>query len=138
MTPSRSIWRQLAFAQALIALTGSFYFSYGLGLAACILCLIQRSICGLLVLIIGLGVVRPRRRLDASAWFVALAGAALAIYQHLLQTGRLAEPNALCSITQTSCATRVMIGPVDIPTLAGAAFLIIALLLAAGRSSAAK
>lgn len=101
---------------------GSLYFSYGLGLAACILCYYQRALMAGLTVLFGASILRPRRRLWPFALPLAVLGAGIALYHHLLQIRVLPEPSGVCSVTSVSCARWTAIGPFDIPLLSLIAF----------------
>lgn len=127
-TPNNTpkFWRWLSFAQALIAVFGSLFFSYVLGYSACILCLYQRAISIYLLVIISAGILKPKPKQFFFTAPFALLGAILAGYQHLLQKGVFIEPQGVCSATSISCAeTYGFDGVITIPLLALVAFTII-------------
>ena len=118
-----------AWAAAFIAMSGSLYFSDVMGFIPCMLCWYQRIAMYPLVLILAVAFLRS----DPAVWRFAIplpvVGLAISIYHVLLQYNPSVEIVA-CS-TGVSCSARYLavFGFVSIPTMAGAAFLLITGLL---------
>jgi len=123
-----------AWLTALAATTGSLYFSNVVGLLPCELCWFQRIFMYPLVLVLGVGLLRR----DAGVWRFALpisaVGLVISGYHVVLQYNPALELTT-CS-TGTPCSMRYLAvyGFVSIPVMAGAAFLLISLLLLVVRS----
>ena len=118
-----------AWVVALIATSGSLYFSDVLKLPPCLLCWYQRIAMYPLVLVLGVGLLRS----DSNVWRFALplpiVGAVISAYHVALQFQPSLE--VLACTTGVPCTARVLVvhGFVSIPVMAGAAFLLIATLL---------
>ena len=122
-----------AWVVALIAMSGSLYFSNGLGLPPCLLCWHQRIAMYPLVLVLGVGLLRD----DSNVWRFALplpiVGAVISAYHVALQYQPSLEV-LQCSVG-VPCTARLLVvhGFVSIPVMAGSAFLLITTLLLALR-----
>jgi disulfide bond formation protein DsbB len=118
-----------AWSVAAIATAGSLYFSDVAGFVPCLLCWYQRIAMYPLVLILGVGWVRG----DAGVWRYALPpaglGLAIATYHRVLQE-RPALELVPCGVGPP-CSGRYLnaFGFITIPTMAGAAFLLLVLLM---------
>jgi len=114
---------------AAIAMVGSLFLSEVAHLVPCSFCWYQRIAMYPLVLILGIAAFRK----DASVWRhtlpLALVGLAIAIYHVTIQWLPNLDVGA-CS-TGASCTGRyvAVLGFISIPTMAGAAFLLIIALL---------
>jgi disulfide bond formation protein DsbB len=114
-----------AWLVAAIATAGSLFFSEVAGFAPCLLCWYQRIAMYPLVLILGVAWVRG----DAEVWRyalpLALAGLAVSTYHRTLQEIPTLELIP-CSVG-ASCSGRYLngLGFITIPTMAGAAFLLL-------------
>ena len=123
-----------AWAVAAVATAGSLYLSDVVGLVPCLLCWYQRIAMYPLVLVLGVGWWRG----DAGAWRYALplstVGLAISVYHRALQA-RPALEVVQCG-TGPPCTGRYLniFGFVTIPTMAGAAFLLVTALLLALRT----
>jgi len=118
-----------AFLVALIATLGSLYLSEIARFVPCELCWFQRIAMYPLVLVLGVGALRG----EAGVWRYALPlpviGILISIYHVVIQW----QPN----LEVTECSTGVpctgrylqVFGFISIPTMAGAAFLLVAVLL---------
>ncbi|MBW3534010.1 MAG: disulfide bond formation protein B [Gemmatimonadetes bacterium] len=119
-----------AWIVAAVAAAGSLYFSDGVGLVPCLLCWYQRILMYPLVLVLAVGWARS----DAGVWRyglpLALVGLAVSAYHRVLQA-RPSLELVQCG-TGPPCTGRYLnvFGFVTIPTMAGAAFLLIIALLA--------
>lgn len=118
-----------AWGVALIAMSGSLYFSEVLHWPPCLLCWYQRIAMYPLVLVLGVGLLRT----DVNVWRFALplpiVGAVISTYHVALQYQPSLE--VLECGTGLPCSTRLLLiyGFVSIPVMAGAAFLLIIALL---------
>ena len=118
-----------AWVVAFIAMSGSLYFSDGLGLPPCLLCWYQRIAMYPLVLVLGVGLFRD----DSNVWRFALplpiVGAVISAYHVALQYQPSLEV-LQCSVG-APCTARLLVvhGFVSIPVMAGSAFLLITTLL---------
>ena len=123
-----------AWIVALIAMSGSLYFSSGLGLTPCLLCWYQRIAMYPLVFVLGVGLFRN----DSNVWCFALPlsviGAVISAYHVALQYQPSLE--VLSCTARVPCTARLLVvyGFVSIPVMAGAAFLLITTLLLALRT----
>ena len=118
-----------AWVVALIAMSGSLYFSAVLKLPPCMLCWYQRIAMYPLVLVLGVGFFRG----DSNVWRFALplpiVGAAISAYHVALQFQPSLE--VVACTTGVPCTARLLVvhGFVSIPVMAGSAFLLITTLL---------
>jgi disulfide bond formation protein DsbB len=125
-----------AWVVAIVATSGSLYFSAGVGFVPCVLCWYQRIAMYPLVLILGVATLTG----DAKAWryVVPLAGAGLlvAAYHVMIQL----RPEAVASpcTLEAPCSARhlSLYGFISIPVMAGTAFLLIGLLVLSVRNRA--
>lgn len=107
---------------AIVATTGSLWFSLGLGLIPCELCWYQRILMYPLVVVLGVATVDGRARVWRSALLLAVPGAGIAAYHSVLQV----TTNS-CSFTG-ACATVQWQAPVlglSIPNLSLLGFLFV-------------
>lgn len=118
-----------AWSVAAIATAGSLFFSEVVGFVPCLLCWYQRIAMYPLVLILGVGWVRG----DAGVWRYALppavVGMGISTYHRILQE-RPALELVPCGVGPP-CSGRYVnaFGFITIPTMAGAAFLLLILLM---------
>ncbi len=118
-----------AWVVALIATSGSLYFSDVRGLLPCLLCWYQRIAMYPLVLVLVVGLLRG----DSDVWRFALplpiVGLAISTYHVALQYQPSLE--VLECTTGVPCTARLLVvyGFVSIPVMASAAFLLIMTLL---------
>jgi len=119
---------------ALIATSGSLYFSEGVGFVPCSLCWYQRIAMYPLVLVLGAGMVSG----DAGVWRFALplpvVGLVISVY-HIVVQHRPTLELVPCG-AGPPCSGRyvAVFGFVTIPVMAGTAFLLITMLLLTIRS----
>ncbi len=119
---------------ALIAMSGSLYFSGVLKLPPCMLCWYQRIAMYPLALVLGVGLFRD----DSTVWRFALplpiVGAVISAYHVALQYRPSLE--VLECATGVPCTARLLVvhGFVSIPVMAGSAFLLITALLVTVRA----
>lgn len=127
-------WRQfmpyVAWLQALIATTGSLYFSEVMHLPPCTLCWYQRIMMYPLVFVLAVSLLTADRRVRAYALPLSVTGLLIAIYHNLLYYGVIPEGLTQCA-AGVSCTARQIewLGFVTIPLLSLTAFSIITLSL---------
>jgi hypothetical protein len=116
-------------AVALIAMAGSLYLSEIAHLLPCSLCWYQRIAMYPLVFVLGVGVIRGETGVWRYAMPLAVVGLAIAIYHVTIQWMPSLDVGA-CS-TGAPCTGRYLAvyGFISIPTMAGAAFMLIISLL---------
>ncbi len=109
----------LAWAQALVAMLGSLYFSEVLGFPPCVLCWYQRIALYPLVILIGVGIIRKDRNVIFYALPLAGIGWIISIYHNLLYYKIVPDTLAPCSLG-VSCTTKFIewYGFITIPFLA--------------------
>lgn len=120
----------LAWAQALVATTGSLFFSEVLGFVPCVLCWYQRIAMYPLVAVLAVGIVRRDRRMHAYALPLSVVGLVVAAYHNLLYIGVIPEAVSACR-AGVSCTTRYFewFGFITIPLLSLTAFAAITTLM---------
>lgn len=120
------IFVYIAWFQALIATSGSLYFSEIKHFTPCLLCWYQRIFMYPLVIIIAVGLLRKDKKLYQYVLPMSILGGIVAFYQVLLQKGILPEAVAPCSIA-ASCAVKYTgyFGFITIPVMSLAAFVLI-------------
>ena len=116
----------IAWVQALIALSGSLYFSEIRHFTPCILCWYQRILMYPLVIIIGVGIFRKDKLLYQYVLPLSILGTLIAFYHVLLQNGILPEAVAPC-ILGASCTIKYIgyFGFITIPVMSLTVFLMI-------------
>ncbi|HET7168974.1 MAG TPA: disulfide oxidoreductase [Candidatus Limnocylindrales bacterium] len=127
----------LAWFVALLATTGSLYFSEIAGFTPCTLCWYQRIAMYPLVVILAIGAARRER---AAAWYAgALAGigAVISAYHVALEWIPSLDTGACAASTPCTLVWFRMLGFISLPTLALTAFLLILTLLIVRPSAAA-
>ena len=122
----RSYLAYAAWTQALIATTGSLFFSEVLKFTPCVLCWYQRVLMYPLVAILTVGILLGDRRLRVYALPLSFLGLAIAAYHNLLYFGLIPEGMTQC-VLGVSCTTRylALLGFIDIPLMSLAAFAVI-------------
>lgn len=114
---------------ALVAMSGSLYYSEILGYAPCKLCWYQRILMYPMVIVFGVALWRKDRGVSATTLVMSILGAIVAFYHYLLQLG-LASEITPCSTVgySVSCAEKFTMhfGYITIPMMALTAFLLIA------------
>ena len=125
---ARSYLAYAAWAQALIATTGSLFFSEVLGLAPCVLCWYQRILMYPLVIILGAGILLRDRHLRLYVLPLSVLGLVVAAFHNLLYFGVIPEGATQCALG-VSCTTRyfALLGFIDIPLMSLTAFAVITL-----------
>lgn len=124
----------LAFAQALVAMLGSLYFSEVAGFVPCTLCWYQRVLMYPLTLIILVGLVKQDEYLPTYVLPFSIIGMFVSLYHYLLQTTTLFSTHTVCQ-AGIPCNLRYInwFGFVTIPLLALTAFIVITIVMAATR-----
>ena len=122
----RSYLAYVAWAQALIATTGSLFFSEVLGLTPCVLCWYQRVLMYPLVVVLAVGILLRDRRLRLYVLPLSFLGLGVAAYHNLLYFGIISEGATQCALG-VSCSSRhfAFLGFIDIPLMSLAAFAVI-------------
>ena len=125
-SPWQSSLAYVAWAQALIATTGSLFFSEVLGFAPCVLCWYQRILMYPLVVVLAVGVLLRDQHLRLYVLPLSIIGVAVAAYHNLLYFGVIAEGATQCALG-VSCTSRylALLGFIDIPQLSLTAFSVI-------------
>jgi disulfide bond formation protein DsbB len=120
----------LAWAQALVATTGSLFFSEVMGFVPCVLCWYQRIAMYPLVAILAVGIVRRDRGIHAYVLPSSVIGLVVAAYHNLLSMGVIPEAASVCR-AGVSCTTRYFewFGFITIPFLSLTAFAVITTLM---------
>jgi disulfide bond formation protein DsbB len=120
----------LAFLQAVVAMTGSLYFSEVMHLVPCVLCWYQRITMYPLVLITLVGLLRKDAKIYQYVLPLSITGFLIASYHVLLYYGILPESIAPCQ-AGISCTTRTIewFSFVTIPLLSWTAHLVISVLM---------
>lgn len=109
---------------SLAGVLGSLYFSEVRHLVPCTLCWYQRIALYPIAVIAAVGIVRRDAGLPYYILPLAVIGLLIASYHVLLEAGVVQEALVVCS-TGVSCATpQPVLGPITIPMLSWAAFLL--------------
>lgn len=130
LAPERHSWRSylayVAWAQSLVASTGSLFFSEVLGLTPCVLCWYQRILMYPLVAILAVGILLRDRSIRLYVLPFSVLGLAFAAYHNLLYFRLIPEGATQC-VLGVSCTTRyfALLGFVDIPLMSLTAFAVI-------------
>ncbi len=116
----------IAFAQALIAMLGSLYFSEIRHFTPCVLCWYQRICMYPLVAIIAVGILRKDKKIFQYVFPLSILGFFIALYHVLLQSGVLPESLAPCT-AGVSCTVKYhpYFGFITIPIMSLTAFSVI-------------
>jgi disulfide bond formation protein DsbB len=119
----------LAWVVALLATTGSLYFSEIAGFVPCTLCWYQRIAMYPLVVILAVGAARRDRSAAVYASAVAAIGALVAAYHVALEWFPALDTGACDAVTPCTLVWFRMLGFISLPTLALTAFVLIIVLL---------
>jgi disulfide bond formation protein DsbB len=116
----------IAWAQSLLAMLGSLFFSEILKYPPCVLCWYQRIAIYPLALIFAIAILRGDRKVYLYALPLAVIGAIIALYHNLLYYGIVPESIAPCQ-AGVSCTTKFIefFGFITIPFLSFCAFAVI-------------
>ena len=120
----------VAWAQSLVATTGSLFLSEVLGYTPCVLCWYQRIAMYPLVVVLGAGILRRDRGIHLSVLPLSVIGLAIAVYHNLLYVGIIPEAGSACR-AGVSCTTKFFewFGFITIPFLSLTAFTVITILM---------
>jgi len=120
-----------AFIVALIATTGSLFYSEILGYTPCKLCWLQRIFMYPLVLLFGISLFKKDNNIIPYGLGMSLVGAIIAIYHYLLQIGFVSGMSCGVVGHSAECSKRFVmdLGYITIPMMAFTAFLLIFLFL---------
>lgn len=126
----------LAFIVALVAMSGSLFFSEALHYPPCVLCWYQRICMYPLVGILALGIYFKDKYVYRSVLLLSSIGIIISLYHNLLYYKVLPESVAPCT-AGVSCTTKFIeyFGFVTIPFLSGTAFALIIIFMLLYRRS---
>ena len=121
---------QLALLQAVVAMSGSLFFSEIMKLPPCLLCWYQRICMYPLVAILAIGIWKKDKSLPFFVLPLSIIGTIIAVYHNLLYYKIIPENLAPCTLG-ISCTTRQieLFGFITIPLLSLLAFLLIDVLI---------
>lgn len=113
---------------AVVATSGSLYFSEVLYFVPCMLCWWQRIFMYPLVIVLGVGLLRGDRKVWLSALPISLIGLSISVYHYLMEQGAI--PPIAC-VGGVPCTLKYIdwLGFITIPFMAGTAFLLISVAL---------
>lgn len=116
----------IAFAQSLVAMLGSLFFSEVLKFPPCVLCWYQRIFMYPIAFILAVGIMRKDKNVSYYVLPLAIAGFLIGIYHNLLYYKILPESAAPC-LLGVSCTTKFIewLGFVTIPLLSTLGFAVI-------------
>ena len=125
---AKAIW--LAWIVALVATVGSLIYSEVIHFEPCRLCWFQRIAMYPLAIVLLVGAIRREFQVKYYALPLALIGLGISIYHYMLQTFPALEGGGGCDPSNPCSAKYVDIfGFISIPFMAGAGFIVIAVLL---------
>ncbi|WP_092265584.1 disulfide oxidoreductase [Deinococcus reticulitermitis] len=126
----RWAWPYVAWLQAVVATTGSLYFSEVMHLPPCTLCWYQRLMMYPLVFVLLVSLLTQDTRLRAYSLPLSVTGLLIAAYHNLLYYGVIPEGLTQCA-AGVSCTARQLewLGFITIPLLSLTAFTVITLSL---------
>ncbi|MCD0159831.1 MULTISPECIES: disulfide oxidoreductase [Deinococcus] len=126
----RWAWPYVAWLQAVVATTGSLYFSEVMHLPPCTLCWYQRLMMYPLVFVLLVSLLTQDTRLRAYSLPLSVTGLLIAAYHNLLYYGVIPEGLTQCA-AGVSCTARQIewLGFITIPLLSLTAFTVITLSL---------
>ncbi|MBV6496556.1 MAG: disulfide bond formation protein B [Acidobacteria bacterium] len=129
-TSIRETLSYFAWTTALVATTGSLFFSEVMELPPCVLCWYQRIAMYPLVIVLGAGIIMRDPRMKYYALPLAMVGLLISIYHNLLYYGVVPESIMPCQ-QGISCTTVHIewLGFITIPLMALAAFAVVSLCL---------
>ncbi len=123
----RAIW--LAWAVALVATIGSLVYSEVIGFEPCRLCWFQRIAMYPMAVVLLVGAIRREFQVKYYALPLALIGLVISIYHYTIQTFPSLEAGGSCGAVPCTAKYVDIFGFVSIPFMAGAGFIVIAVLL---------
>ncbi len=126
----------IAWAQALIAMLGSLYFSNVLHFPPCVLCWYTRIALYPLVIILGVGILLKEKRIHYYVLPLTIIGLLISLYHNLLYYKVIPEALAPCT-AGVSCTTKFIsyFGFLTIPLLGFIALSIITICMLVHRSN---
>lgn len=124
----RAIW--MAWLVALVATIGSLVYSEVLHFVPCRLCWFQRIAMYPLSVILLVGAIRREAVVKYYALPLALGGLAISIYHNFVQFFPSLEGGSCDPLNPCSARSISVFGFMDLPFMAGAGFIVIAVLLA--------
>ncbi len=125
-TKSNETLLMLVWAQALLALLGSLFFSEVMGYIPCELCWIQRILMYPLVIIYGVAAIKQDIAVALPGLILSGIGVFVSIYHYLIQKmPALHEAGGSCGAVPCNTQYVNYFGFVTIPFLAGIAFIMI-------------
>jgi disulfide bond formation protein DsbB len=125
---SKAVW--LAWAVALVATIGSLMYSELFHYVPCRLCWFQRIAMYPLAVVLLVGALRREVAVKFYAIPIALIGLVISIYHNVLQFFPSLEGTSCDPLVPCSARSIEMFGFMDLPFMAGAGFIVIAVLLA--------
>jgi len=126
---------KLAFLVALLAVSGSLFYSEIAGYAPCDLCWFQRIFMYPQVIILGLAIIKKERRIIDYSLALAVIGWLIALYHNYAGWGG-ASLTVCTAAVSGACLRRYVFafGYITIPLMSLTAFSLLILILAAARS----
>ena len=124
----KAIW--LAWVVAVVATVGSLMYSELFHFPPCRLCWFQRIAMYPLAIILLVGAIRREAVVKFYALPIALIGLAVSIYHNVVQFYPSLEGGSCDPLNPCSARSIEMFGFMDLPFMAGAGFIVIAVLLA--------
>jgi disulfide bond formation protein DsbB len=125
---SKAVW--LAWVVALVATIGSLMYSELFHYVPCRLCWFQRIAMYPLAVVLLVGALRREVAVKFYAIPIALIGLVISIYHNVLQFFPSLEGTSCDPLVPCSARSIEMFGFMDLPFMAGAGFIVIAVLLA--------
>jgi len=125
---NNSVW--LAWVVALVATVGSLMYSELFHYVPCRLCWFQRIAMYPLAIVLLVGAIRREVAVKYYAIPIALIGLVISVYHNVLQFYPSLEGTSCDPLVPCSARSIEMFGFMDLPFMAGAGFIVIAVLLA--------
>lgn len=119
----------IAFIQAWLATLGSLFYSQIIGLVPCELCWYQRILMYPLVIILSVALIRKDKNVAYYVLPMSVLGAAIALYQYLLQMTPLGAIELTKCVITTPCSKidAIYFGFITIPFMSLISFLVISI-----------
>jgi disulfide bond formation protein DsbB len=125
---NKAVW--LAWVVALVATVGSLMYSELFHYVPCRLCWFQRIAMYPLAIVLLVGAIRREVAVKFYAIPIALIGLVISVYHNVLQFYPSLEGTSCDPLVPCSARSIEMFGFMDLPFMAGAGFIVIAVLLA--------
>ena len=125
---NRAVW--LAWVVALVATVGSLMYSELFHYVPCRLCWFQRIAMYPLAIVLLVGAIRREVAVKFYAIPIALIGLVISVYHNVLQFFPSLEGTSCDPLVPCSARSIEVFGFMDLPFMAGAGFIVIAVLLA--------